>query len=197
MRPSLLAVISVFVGGLVGTTLRLGLDQLLPHTVGGSLVSSTVGWFAYAPLSGDVFLPSGTHPTAGYVALADVAVAGASIAWSTVVVNLVGSLLLGFLVARLWRLPSTPAWLKVGLGTGLLGSFTTFSAVAVNVVDAVSLGNIGVALAVLGLSLVGGIAAAWAGLLLGGWHAGVSRSRRARSLLDAIPDSLPDRGVDQ
>ena len=192
MRPSVLAVISVFIGGLVGTALRLGLDTLLPHAMGGA--GGAFGWFAYAPLSGEVFLPSGTPPTAGYVALTDVVVrAGASIAWSTVVVNLVGSLVLGFLVARLWRLPSIPAWLKTGLGTGLLGSFTTFSALAVNVVDSVTLGDTGVALAALGLSLVGGIAAAWAGLLLGDWHAGVSRSRRARSLLDAIPDA----GVDQ
>jgi CrcB protein len=192
MSPKLLAVISVFVGGLVGTALRLGLDQLLPHATGSSF-----GWFASAPLSGEVFLPSGGPPAAGYVALTDVVVGGASIAWSTVVVNLVGSLVLGFLVARLWRLPSTPAWLKTGLGTGLLGSFTTFSAIAVNVVDSVSLGNIGVAFAALGLSLVGGILAAWAGLALGGWHAGISQTARTRRMLDAIPDAIPDKGVDQ
>ena len=156
MAPKLLAVISVFVGGLVGTALRLGLGWVLPP-----------------------------H----------------DLSWSTVVVNLVGSLVLGFLVARLWRLPSTPAWLKTGLGTGLLGSFTTFSAIAVNVGDAVSLGNIGVALAALGLSLVGGILAAWAGLALGSWHARISQTVRTRRLLDAIPDAgldaIPDRGVDQ
>jgi CrcB protein len=188
MSPKLLAVISVFVGGLVGTALRLGLDQLFLHAAGGT--GGTIGWFAYAPLSGEVFIPPSP---------------GASIAWSTVVVNLVGSLALGFLVARLWRLPSTPPWLKTGLGTGLLGSFTTFSAIAVNVVDSVSLGNIGVAIAALGLSLVGGILAAWAGLALGGWHARISQTARTRRLLDAIPDAIPDampdpipdRGVDQ
>ena len=148
----MLAVIAVFVGGLVGTALRLGLDVLLPHAVGERL-------------------------------------AGASVAWSTVVVNLIGSLVLGYLVARLWRLASTPAWLKLGLGTGLLGSFTTFSAIAVNVVDAISLGSIGVAVAALVLSLVAGIAAAWLGLLLGGWHAGISRVARTRRILDAIPDA--------
>ena len=192
MTPKLLAVISVFVGGLVGTSLRLGFDLLLPHETGRSGGSS--GWFAYAPLSGEVFVVPGL---------------GASIAWSTVVVNLFGSLVLGFLVARLWRLSSTPAWLKTGLGTGLLGSFTTFSAIAVNVVDAVSLGNIGVALSALGLSLVGGILAAWAGLALGSWHAGSSQTARTRRVLDAIPnaghdanadagpDAILDRGVDQ
>jgi CrcB protein len=181
-RPQFLALIAAFVGGLLGTTLRLGLDTLLPHAMAGSMVGVTDRRFA------------------SYVALSEVTVAGASIAWSTVVVNLVGALALGYLVARLWRLPSTPAWLKVGLGTGLLGSFTTFSAITVNVVDALTLGNIGVALAALGVSVVGGIAAAWAGLLLGGWHAGVSRIARTRRLLDAIPDAglpaIPDAGLD-
>lgn len=148
----MLSVVAVFAGGLVGTTLRLGLDVLLPHASGA-----------------------------------------ASIAWSTVLVNLIGSLVLGYLVARLWRLPNTPGWLKVGLGTGLLGSFTTFSAIAVNLVDALSLGNIGVAFAALALSLVGGILDAWAGLALGGWHARISQTARTRRLLDAIPD----QGVDQ
>jgi CrcB protein len=178
VSPKLLAVISVFVGGLVGTALRLGLDTVLPHTLGGSLVGRVAG-------------------SSGYVALAEVTVAGASISWSTVAVNLVGSLVLGYLVARLWRLPSTPTWLKVGLGTGLLGSFTTFSAVAVNAVDALSLGNLGVAAAALALSLVGGLAAAWLGLVLGGWHAHASRIARTRKILDAIPDAIPDAGIDQ
>jgi hypothetical protein len=78
-----------------------------------------------------------------------------------------------------------------------LGSFTTFSAVAVNAVDALSLGNLGVAAAALALSLVGGLAAAWLGLVLGGWHAHASRIARTRKILDAIPDAIPDAGIDQ
>ena len=180
----MLALVAVFVGGLVGTTLRLGLDVVLPHVAGGSVVGAGL-----------------ERGSASYVALTEVTVAGASIAWSTVAVNILGSLALGYLVARLWRLPSTPAWLKVGMGTGLLGSFTTFSAIAVNVVDALALGNIGVAALAVAVSLVGGIAAAWLGLFLGGWHANFSRVARTRKLLDAIPDAdldtIPDRGVDQ
>ena len=185
MKPTQwLALVAVFVGGLVGTTLRLGLDVMLPHAVGSSVVGAGL-----------------ERGRASYVALTEVTVAGASIAWSTVAVNILGSLALGYLVARLWRLPNTPAWLKVGVGTGLLGSFTTFSAIAVNVVDALFLGNIGVALGALGLSLVIGIAAAWLGLFLGGWHANLSRVARTRRMLDAIPDAdldtIPDSGVDQ
>jgi CrcB protein len=53
--------------------------------------------------------------------------------WSTLTVNVVGSLALGFLVARVW--PIAPDWLRAGLGAGVLGSFTTFSAVAVAVIE--------------------------------------------------------------
>ena len=47
----------------------------------------------------------------------------------TLVVNLVGAFALGWLVGGLWTRPTTPFWLKAGLGSGLLGSFTTLSAV--------------------------------------------------------------------
>ena len=53
--------------------------------------------------------------------------------WSTLIVNVVGSLVLGFLVARVW--PIAPDWLRAGLGAGVLGSFTTFSAVAVAMIE--------------------------------------------------------------
>ncbi len=46
---------------------------------------------------------------------------------STIVINLVGSCLLGFLVAGVWTKETTPDWLKAGVGPGLLGSFTTLS----------------------------------------------------------------------
>lgn len=88
------------------------------------------------------------------------AVAGQPI--STLIVNVIGSLVLGFLVARLW---STAApWVRGGLGAGLLGSFTTFSAVAVIFVDlGVTLPGLGY----LAATLVLGLGAAFLGLLLG------------------------------
>jgi CrcB protein len=48
---------------------------------------------------------------------------------SLMAINAVGSFILGFLVAGLWAKPKTPRWLKVGIGPGLLGGFTTFSGV--------------------------------------------------------------------
>ena len=48
---------------------------------------------------------------------------------STLIANIVGSFVLAVVVAELWD--RSPAWARAGLGAGLLGSFTTFSALAV------------------------------------------------------------------
>ena len=81
--------------------------------------------------------------------------------WSTLIVNVVGSLALGFLVARVW--PIAPDWLRAALGAGVLGSFTTFSAVAVAMIE-LPLATAAVYLAV---SVVLGLGAALLGLRLG------------------------------
>lgn len=85
--------------------------------------------------------------------------------FSTLLANTMGALLLGVLTARVW--PVAPAWLKAGLGAGLLGSFTTFSAVAVSLVSLAAAGAPGTAALYLAATLVVGFAAAWAGLRLG------------------------------
>ena len=81
---------------------------------------------------------------------------------STLVINMVGSFALGLLVARVW--PSAAPWLRAGLGVGLLGSFTTFSALAVSTV---TLGFGWTALLYVALSITLGLAAAFAGLRIG------------------------------
>lgn len=81
---------------------------------------------------------------------------------ATLLVNVLGSFVLGALVSRVW--PVAPEWVRAGLGTGLLGAFTTFSALAVSLV---TLGPTPVALLYLALSVVLGLAAAFAGLALG------------------------------
>lgn len=85
--------------------------------------------------------------------------------FATVVINIVGSFALGYLTARVW--PTAPDWLRAGLGPGLLGSFTTFSALAVSVVGLANAGEWMPALAYLAITLVGGLLSAWAGLRLG------------------------------
>jgi fluoride exporter len=85
--------------------------------------------------------------------------------WATLLINLVGSLVLGFLVARVW--PTAPAWLRAGLGTGLLGSFTTFSAVIVALLTLTAAGMTVLAAIYLVVSLLLGWAAALLGIRLG------------------------------
>jgi fluoride exporter len=83
--------------------------------------------------------------------------------WSTVGINVIGSFLLGLLVAEHWF----DRDLREGLGVGFLGGFTTFSTFSVQVVLDVDAGQAGRAAAYLVASVVGGIAAAACGYVLG------------------------------
>jgi len=83
--------------------------------------------------------------------------------WSTLIINVVGAFALGVLVARVW--PTAPEWLRYGLGTGVVGTFTTFSAVIASLLYMASTPLLG--LAYLAASLVGGLGAALLGLRLG------------------------------
>ncbi len=85
--------------------------------------------------------------------------------WSTLVANTLGAFTLAVLVARVWA--GAPPWLRAGLGAGLLGSFTTFSAVAVSLVSLTAATEWMLALAYLAATLVLGLTAAWLGLRLG------------------------------
>ncbi|GAA1424720.1 CrcB family protein [Agrococcus citreus] len=91
--------------------------------------------------------------------------------WALFAVNALGSALLGLSVAAL---AGAPDWVRHGIGAGLLGGFTTFSAVAVASVSASGASGgwptlvpalPGIALAV-GM-LLASMLAAWAGLALG------------------------------
>ena len=84
---------------------------------------------------------------------------------STLLTNVVGAFFLGLLIARFWS--HAPEWLKAGLGAGLLGSFTTFSAVMVSLVAQTITGLWFVAAVYLVLSLGLGLAAAAVGLRVG------------------------------
>lgn len=84
---------------------------------------------------------------------------------STLLINVVGAFAIALLVARVW--PTAPSWLKAGLGSGLLGSFTTFSALAVSLVTLTHSGEWMPALAYLLATLLLGLGAAWLGLRVG------------------------------
>jgi CrcB protein len=85
--------------------------------------------------------------------------------WSTLLINVLGSFALGMLVARVW--PVAPMWLRAGLGAGLLGSFTTFSAFAVSLVTLTEGGLGGLAVVYLVVSVAAGLGAAALGLRFG------------------------------
>lgn len=55
------------------------------------------------------------------------ALAGRGLPWGTLVVNVVGSLLLGFLMESGLRSTVLPAQVRMGITTGFMGGFTTFS----------------------------------------------------------------------
>ncbi|CAD6002244.1 CrcB family protein [Agreia sp. COWG] len=128
--------VAVFVGGVLGSATRLGLDTLMPH-------------------------------------------ANDQIAVSTLLINIVGSFVLGVLTTGIWT-RDVPSVVKAAIGPGFLGSFTTFSAMILSVVLLSASGPdhllLGVAYLVVTLAL--GFAAALLGLRLG------PRSTRGRARLD-------------
>lgn len=83
---------------------------------------------------------------------------------STFVVNVLGSTLLGAIVAA-----SPPAAALALVGTGFCGAFTTFSSFAVNVARALDAGRVDLALA----DAAGTLAAALVGVVLGSMVVGV------------------------
>jgi CrcB protein len=91
----------------------------------------------------------------------DTAVPATPLPWGTLGVNVLGAFALAVLAAWLW--PVAPRAVRLALGPGLLGAFTTFSAVAVAVVTLPPLLAAGYLLATLAL----GLAASFAGLAVG------------------------------
>jgi CrcB protein len=83
--------------------------------------------------------------------------------WSTVGINVAGSFLLGLLAAEHWFSRDV----REALGVGFLGGFTTFSTFSVQIVMDVDGGAPWRAGAYLVASVVGGIAAATCGYVLG------------------------------
>lgn len=116
--------VAVFLGGIVGSALRLGLDLAIPHA--------------------DEQFPV-----------------------STLVINVSGSFVLGWLNGGLFRRASSVV--KAALGPGLLGSFTTFSAVilALVLLTVSSPSQVVLAVVYLAATLVLGLGAAFLGLRLG------------------------------
>lgn len=80
----------------------------------------------------------------------------------TTAVNLVGSFLLAFVTYGLAVHIDLPSWLLLALGTGFLGTFTTFSTMVLNLCTHFNQAPVA-AIGIVLLELVGGLGAAFAG----------------------------------
>jgi CrcB protein len=98
---------------------------------------------------------------------------GIALPWATLAVNLLGCLLMGFLVSYVLAHPARhPLW-RPFLGIGVLGGFTTFSAFAGDAVVLLETGAWGWAAAYVTATLVGGLL-----VLRGSVAAGTALRRR-------------------
>lgn len=91
---------------------------------------------------------------------------GTAMPWGTLGVNLIGSLLIGFLAAWLAHHGQSTAW-SLFLITGVLGGFTTFSAFELELLNLIRPGMITPALAYAGGSVALGLVAVMFGYWLG------------------------------
>lgn len=93
--------------------------------------------------------------------------------YPTLLVNLIGSFVLGFLVGH--GMTSMPVWLRLGVTTGYLGAFTTLSAISLDVAVPIVRHGVG-PLIVMGSYAIGsiimGLVSAIVGLRLGARRAG-------------------------
>lgn len=86
--------------------------------------------------------------------------------WSTLSVNLSGSLAMGLLTGWLARHGSHAEPARLLLAVGVLGGFTTFSSFSLETVTLIQSGQAGLAVTYIAISLAAGLAGLWLGLQL-------------------------------
>jgi CrcB protein len=77
--------------------------------------------------------------------------------WATFAANVMGALLLGYLVTRLQERLPVSAYRRPLLGTGLCGAFTTFSTMQLEVLRRLGAGRAGLAVAYTVASIAAGL----------------------------------------
>jgi CrcB protein len=92
---------------------------------------------------------------------------GGAFPWGTLVINVSGSFVLGLLFAMTAERAILPAEIRGPLMIGFLGAYTTFSTYMLESWGLIESGSWGPAIANLGGSLVLGLAAVAAGLVIG------------------------------
>ena len=91
---------------------------------------------------------------------------GAAFPWGTLIVNLAGGLFAGLLAGMLLGAGDRAEPLRLFLGVGLLGGFTTFSAFSAETAEMLQRGAAALAAAYALASVAGGLAMLFVGLLL-------------------------------
>ena len=86
--------------------------------------------------------------------------------WATLAVNLIGCAGMGLVFGGLARSGQGSEALRLLLGVGLLGGFTTFSAFSLEMLLLIERGAAGLAIFYAGFSVVAGLGALWLGLLM-------------------------------
>ena len=91
---------------------------------------------------------------------------GPNYPWGTLAVNLIGGFAMGVLVAMLARTSLAGEQLRLLLGVGVLGGFTTFSAFSFDIVTMLERGLLGSAVFYILISVIGSVVALIAGLAI-------------------------------
>jgi len=99
-------------------------------------------------------------------------------AWATLWENVSGAILLGLLMAYVLDVLSHTRYVRPFLGVGVLGGYTTFSTYMVDARNLFAAGRPGTAFAYVGLTLVLGLLATFAGLAGGRWSIDRRRTRQ-------------------
>lgn len=95
------------------------------------------------------------------------ALLGRGFPYGTLAVNVLGSLLMGFLYVLLLERMTTGPELRAGLLVGLLGAFTTFSTFSIETLNLIEQANYLKAVLNVFISVIACIGAAWLGLIIG------------------------------
>jgi fluoride exporter len=91
---------------------------------------------------------------------------GDAFPWGTFVVNMSGSFVLGVLVGLFAQRLDVPLWLQAGATAGFLGAYTTFSTLSLQLYRSTVTGHAAIAAANAFGSLLAGVLAVYAGILL-------------------------------
>lgn len=100
---------------------------------------------------------------------------------ATLLINFIGCFLLGWLTTYLFQLKVLPSSISTAIGTGIIGSFTTFSTFSVDSVQLITSGKWTIAFSYIFLSLVGGLVLTFIGYKLGSFQ--FNKSKKASSLV--------------